>query len=486
MAKKYGNQVPRVGISPQYEYTDGNDAAELVKAYGYDLDPWQKTVINSWLGRDKTDKFTATACGLSVPRQNGKNALLEVRELYGIVTMGEAILHTAHEVKTARQAFNRLAAFFSDEKRYPELANMVKQIRRTNGQEEIELINGGAVKFSSRSNGANRGFTVDSVIFDEAQELTEEQFNALLPTLSAAPSGNRQFIYTGTPPTSSVRGEAFARIRKSAIEGLDSKCSWYEWSIEKIPPRDITLKELLKLAQDTNPALGYRLTKEFTKQEALQMSFDGFARERLGFWTETSTTRAISEALWSKTFIEQDKAPKDGLITFGVKFSPDGAFVSIAGCKHEDGNAYHVELISCAPIHEAFSFMKEFFNDKTRIEKTAGIAIDGRNGLGMLVNMLSENYYRQVIMIPSTKGCIDASAMFEQALYDGDVTHTNGKHGEQNELTNSALSAIKRPVGHDGGWIYGGETSTPLEAVALALWANKTTKIDPNRKAVVW
>lgn len=488
MARMYGTQKPRIKYAPSYAYTDGKDASELVKAYGYELDPWQKTIINSWLGRDKGDMFTATSCGISVPRQNGKNALLEVRELYGLVTMGEKILHTAHEVKTARKAFIRLASFFSNERKYPELAKMATAIRKTNGQEAIELENGGSVEFSSRSNGANRGFTVDSVIFDEAQELTDEQLNALLPTLAAAPSGNRQFIYTGTPPTGGARGEVFRRVRQSAIDETDNKLSWFEWSVENIPPKDITLEELVKLSFEHNPAMGYRLTPDFTRQEAIQMSLDGFSRERLGWWSSTSTSRAISEAMWNKTFIDPQTAPQDGLKTFGVKFSPDGTFVSLAGCKCEEGGVPHVELIMHEPLHSGINDVIEFLTDEKRIDETAGIAIDGKNGFGTLINALSSEYYREVLMIPSTKGCIDASAMFEQALYDEKVTHTNGEDGEQNALTESALNAIKRPMGRttDGGWIYGGEDSTPIEAVALALWANKTTTIDPTRKAIVW
>ena len=486
MARKYGIQTPRLEHVPAYAYSDGSDATQLVKAYGYTLDPWQKAVVKAWLGRDKQDKFTATSCGLSVPRQNGKNALLEVRELYGLVTMQEKILHTAHEVKTARQAFNRLAGFFSNEQQYPELANMVKHIRKTNGQEEIALTNGASIQFSSRSNGANRGFTVDSVVFDEAQELTDEQLNALLPTLAAAPSGNRQFIYTGTPPTSTVRGEVFRRVRQSAIDKTDKKCAWHEWSVEKLPARDVTIDELENLAMQTNPAMGYRLTREFTRQEAIQMSLDGFARERLGWWSETSTAKAISEPMWSQTYIKPEYAPQAGLKTFGVKFSADGQFVALAGCKREQDSPAHVELIIYKPIHEGLSCIIEFFSNTKRQDETAGIAIDGRSGTGALISALAEHYPKQAIMIPGTKGCVDASVMFEQALFQKELTHTNTDAGAQNELTQAALNAIKRPVGREGGWIYGGANSEPLEACTLALWANKTTRVDPTRRALVW
>lgn len=486
MTKKYGNQEPRIKLVPDYFMTDGEDAAELVKAYGYDLDPWQREICKSWFGRDEFYNYSATSCGLSVPRQNGKNALLEVRELYGLAVLHEKILHTAHEVKTARQAFLRLCSFFENENMYPELAELVKEIRRTNGQECISLTNGGIVYFSSRSSGANRGFTVDVVVYDEAQALTDEQQNALLPTLSASPSGKRQFIFTGTPPTPKDIGEVFRRVRQSAINKTDDKLAWHEWSIEKLPDKGTSIDELVDLAFETNPAMGYRLTPEFTKKEAIQMSLDGYARERLGWWSETATSMCISKVLWDASFIKPNEAPTNGKVTFGVKFSPDGSVVSMAACRYPEGGIPHVELICTKPLHEGLSWIIEFLSDETRAEKTAGIAIDGKNGAGVLYNAISPNYYRQVLMLPGTKGVIDSSVMFEQALSDKQITHTDDCEGSQEALTDSALTSIKRPIGRDGGWSYGGENSTPLEAATLALWANKTTKVDPERKALVW
>ena len=50
----------------------------------------------------------------------------------------------------------------------------------------------------------------------------------------------------------------------------------------------------------------------------------------------------------------------------------------------------------------------------------------------------------------------------------------------QEMLRESALSATKRPI--SGGWGFGGDNSTPIEACALALWGCKTSKRDPSKK----
>lgn len=486
MTERIGNQTPRIALEPKSAYSDGEDAAILVSAYGFDLDPWQKQVINVWLGRDKNDKFTATSCGLSVPRQNGKNALLEVRELYGLVSMGEKLLHTAHEVKTARKAFNRLCGFFENERQYPELAAMVKTIRKTNGQEAIELKNEGSVEFSARSRGAARGFTVDSVIFDEAQELSDEQLEALLPTLAAAPSGNRQFIYTGTPPAPNSRGEVFCRTRKTALDKEDPSLAWHEWSVENLPDKNVSIDDLVRFSYEVNPALGYRITSDFVRKEALQMSLDGFSRERLGWWQESLSTIAIAPQIWRETFIDPKDAPRGGIKTFGVKFSSDGVHVALAACRKTDDDKFHVECVKTGIQNEGLQWIVDFLSETTRADETAAIAIDGKSGTGYLFNELSRVYPRAALIVAGTKGVIDASSMFEQALREKNLTHTNTDDGAQDELDLCVANAIKRPIGNDGGWSYDGENSTPLESCALALYAAKITNRDPRRKAVVW
>ena len=161
-----GAQIPRYRIEPERVTTDGADAAALMAAYGNALDEWQQLVLDCWLGRDASGRYTVTSAGLAVPRQNGKNVCLEGREFFGMVINGEKILHTAHQVRTAKKSFNRLARMFTD-KRHPEVLELVKNIRYTNGEECIELLNGGSIEFSARSRQAARGFDgISLVVYD--------------------------------------------------------------------------------------------------------------------------------------------------------------------------------------------------------------------------------------------------------------------------------------------------------------------------------
>lgn len=471
-SKRYGEQRPRVQLEPPREYTDGGDAAELAAAYGLNLFPWQRTVIDAWLGRDADDLYTATSCGLAVPRQNGKNALLEVRELYGICCNEEKILHTAHQVKTVKKAFQRLASFFDNPREYPELAEMVVQIRRTNGEEAIHLCNGGSIEFSARSRSAARGFTVDAVVFDEAQELTDDQFEAIMSTMSAAPSGNRQLIYTGTPPGPSSPGEVFPRVRGIALSGEATRQVWHEWSVEEIG--DVFDRDRWYAC---NPSMGYLLDEDFTETECKQMSSDGFARERLGWWISEGQSRVIKDSEWKQLAIENP--PKQGRLAFGVKFSPDGAHVSLAACRVPSEGSPHVELIDYQPMSKGVTWLADWLIE--RKDSAAIIVVDGKSHTDELIAQLREGGVSPKAIKTPTAGEVVASATrFLSAVKEKRVTHF-----AQPALDHVVLNARKRAVGKNGGWSWDGVAdvdASPLEAVSYAYWGDMTTKRRPGRK----
>ena len=47
-------------------------------------------------------------------------------------------------------------------------------------------------------------------------------------------------------------------------------------------------------------------------------------------------------------------------------------------------------------------------------------------------------------------------------------------------MRESAVTSVKRSIA--GGWGFGGDNSTPIEAAALALWGAKNSKRDPAKK----
>ena len=469
-----GSQTPRIQIEPSRTFTDGKDAALLMRAYGCQLDEWQQMVLDCWLGKDESGRYTTTSAGLSLPRQNGKNVCLEAREFFGMVVNGEKILHTAHQVRTSKKSFRRLAGMFTD-KKHPEITDIVKNIRYTNGEECIELDNGGTIEFSARSRQAARGFDgISLVVFDEAQELMDDQVEAIMATLSASATGTRQLIYTGTPPYPNCPGEVFRRRRQVCTDSPSSHDAWHEWSvdaesIDKINTQDKTLWYMC------NPALGIRLEEEFTAEEMRSMSPDGFARERLGWWMpqlEHALDYAIDGNQWAKC---KSDAPKpEGKTAYGVKFSADGSTVSLCGAViPKDGKA-RISLIEMRPTAMGTQWLADWLN--ARYNQASCVVIDGRNGVDVLVDKIASTWkYKGSVIRPNAKEIIASVSMLTDALAEESVTWYAG----QEILNDSATTSTKRPIA--GGWGFGGENPTPIEACALALYGAKTCKRDPNR-----
>ena len=470
-----GSQEPRIKVEPQRSSTDGHDAALLMREYGCTLDEWQADVLDCWLGKDENGRYNVTSAGLALPRQNGKNVCLEAREFYGLVVNGEKILHTAHQVRTAKKSFRRLAAMFTD-KRHPEVTDIVKQIRYTNGEESIELDNGGVIEFSARSRQAARGFDgISLVVYDEAQELTDDQVEAIMATLSASATGTRQIIYTGTPPYPGCPGEVFRRRRTVTTTEAGKYDCWHEWSVEADSVSEINITDS-SLWYMTNPALGIRLSEDFTSEEMRTMSADGFARERLGWWSPVVTHEeeyAIPREIWDACSSEDLKP--DGKTAYGVKFSPDGATVSLCGAVIPSVGSARISLIETQPTGRGIQWLADWLNE--RYSKACCVVIDGRNGVDVLVEQIAKTWRMKGSVIrPTTKDVIAAVSTLTNSLNEETVTW----YYQQEALRDSAITSIKRPIG--GGWGFGGENSTPIEAASLALWGAKNSKRDPSRK----
>lgn len=469
-----GSQEPRINVEPNRTETDGKDAALLMSAYGYELDPWQQAVIDCWLGKEN-GKYNVTSAGLALPRQNGKNVCLEAREFFGLVINGEKILHTAHQVRTSKKSFRRLAAMFTD-KRHPEVTDIVKQIRYTNGEECIELDNGGVIEFSARSRQAARGFDgISLVVYDEAQELTDDQVEAIMATLSASATGTRQLIYTGTPPYPGCPGDVFRRRRKASMDDPGKHDAWHEWSVEAKSINDINVEDV-SLWYMTNPALGIRLDEEFTAAEMKTMSADGFARERLGWWVpelEHTENYAIPMRAWDACASMQPKP--EGKTAYGVKFTADGAEVALCGAVMDADGFSRIELIDRRPTGLGVQWLAEWLN--ARSDKACCVVIDGRNGVDVLVEKIAASWrFRDSIIRPTAKNVIGAVSMLTDAINTQSVTW----YQKQDDLRESAITSVKRPI--SGGWGFGGDNSAPIEACALAYWGVKTSKRNPGKK----
>lgn len=215
-----GARQPRYRSVPPAPTSAGPEAIELAASAGLLLDPWQQDVLTAALGERPDGRWAASRVAVIVPRQNGKGAILEARELAGLYLFGERLItHTAHRVDTSLEHFTRMRALIEGT---PDLAAELDDIVDTHGKEGLVLQGGRRLNFKARSKGSGRGFTGDCVVLDEAYYLYD--LGGLIPTMSARP--NPQLWYTSSAPLARIesdrlrhlckRGRAAARAQSEA------------------------------------------------------------------------------------------------------------------------------------------------------------------------------------------------------------------------------------------------------------------------------
>ena len=459
-----GSQTPSVRVTPEYVYTDGEDAVKILAASKLYVDPWQANVLNDWMGRTDDDIWSAPTCGLSVPRQNGKTLDTSGRIASGMVMYGEWVVYTAHLQKTATETFMELKGIFESRG----LRKYIKEIKNALGREQIILKNGARVVFVARTRNGGRGLHGDCLVFDEAQELTSEQQASFLPAISA--SKNPQTIYLGTPPDENCVGDVFRRIRERAINGESTTTAWTEYSVKEIGD----VSDRARWAE-ANPALGRRMRESTVAAELEQMDPDTFARERLGWWSPVDNAKdyAIDREKWKACASDQLKP--EGKTAYGIKFSSDGSSVALCGAVCPKNEKARISLIELQPTGRGIQWLADWLNE--RYNTASCVVIDGKNGVDVLNEKITPVWKNKMSVIrPSGKDVIAAASQLVNELNEQTVTW----YSKQDILNDSAINSVKRPI--SGGWGFGGDDSAPIEAAALALWGCRTSKRDPTRK----
>lgn len=474
------NQRPRLHVAPKADSTFGDLAAGFSSDYDLTLDPWQQLVLDDWLSVT-AGLWSSLDCGLSCPRQNGKNGILEVRELFGMVGRGEKFLHTAHEVKTARKAFKRLQHFFGKRvddpaAKFPELNALVVELRNVNGQEAIYLRNGGSVEIVARSKNSGRGFTADVLVIDEAQEMSDEDLEALLSTTSAAPLGNPQWIFTGTPPGPKANGEVFTRTRTVALGDGPVRTCWHEWSACDPGGLDGIDLDDQDVWHATNPSLGAGRAGELQltviEGERAKFSAAGFARERLGVWEVQSVgEQIIPGALWGVCGL--DEVIPEGRVAYAIDASPDLASASIAA---SDGNAV-VVLENHPGVAWLPSKLAEII-----AEKPGTVGLDPKGPISALLVDLAEHDIEWSEVTPQEHA--QACGGLLAAVLNG----RGVRHESQPILDAAVTGATRRPYGD--AWAWNRRTAkvdiSPLVAVTLARWLALSANEQPSFVGASW
>lgn len=495
-----GALKPRVEHHPEYVFSYGAEAAELMKRAGRPLDAWQVDAVTLMTAVRGDGKWACFECCEWVSRQNGKGAILEARALAGFLLLGEElIMWSAHEYKTAMEAFRRVKAIVralgikvkeNDDNLWLVDGILVK-FQNTNGEEALERLDTGArIKFIARSAGSGRGFSGDLNIIDEAFAYTAEQHAALLYTVSARP--NPQFIYTSSPPLKGDSGEIMYELRRRGDRTAPRKRPWQQdpslayrdWGLAgELEDLDGVDVDDLANAAATNPALGAPrpsgITLETIERE-LRSDRLGYPRERLGIWPREirkSQNGPISDELWRDQICQVRERPTDVALAVQVSYRRTHTAIVAVGARSGGGLLTSiVDYRRHGPwVVDRVAELKAKYNPiaiAVQDKGPTGSLLEEMAKVGLLPSEDRERPMRGDLAIPWSDDVADAYGLYVDAANERRLWHL-----DEAPLNVALTTAQTRPLSGGTAWDYRDDAAAPLIGSTLALWAY-VTRVD--------
>ncbi len=462
------NQKPTLLVHPPYETSKGYQVDTLSEHLGMPLDPWGSLLMNVWCGETPEGMWASKVVATCLSRQNGKSTLVMMRMLTGALLFNEkVILYSAHRSDLVRHFFTAFSNFIQEN---PTLKKRVVKLFSSDGRQYIDLRreDGGTsrILFSVRTAGFSRGLSVDLLIVDEAQDLSFDMLESMLPSQAAVPKA--QMILIGTVPGMDANGEVFTRYHDAAKSGTSTNLAWAEWSA----PEGSDLDDV-KIWERVNPAFGIRISEATIRAEREVSSDFGFAKERLSIWSSTTSPQVIPPEMWTAQELDISdplaEIVSDRAIAIDTSLDRSKTSVAVAGMNIEGD--YVIALLEQFDHPEsAVNFVANF----VAANDIRAVVVDAQSQAGTLVDLLKRRKVRATVT--SERDMAAACGSIYDGAIDGWLYHIG-----QYQLTQALGQARKRPLLNGAAWAWNRKSEDsdicPLIAVTLALYGSMHSRV---------
>lgn len=473
---------PRLYRVNEYDDTIGDIALELAPTMGYELLAWQADLVRDMGAIGPGHRWAHPRCAMSIPRQQGKSAVLIVWVAVLAAVAGYKVLWTDHNYSTTLEMLARFRDIFGA--RPGDLSRGIARWRRElvevcsqTGQEWMRFRSGGVIQFSTRTKSSRLGFSFDVVVYDEAQELTGVHTQVINPTTTSGDKHNLQLIYAGTPTRAGSFAGVFRGVRSQAWEGGEKAQDllWLEYGVSEVG--DIWDRRRWRKVM---PSLGFHADETAIATGMKDMDVLGAAQEYLGYWLPgSSVVPAIDPQDWAagSLALADAPAPAEGdVVCLAACVSADGAECCIAACVRPEEGPCHVELAKIGPMAEGVTDYAEWL--AARFKRVAAVVVDGRRDGAEMVRQLESFGVRGKRFSEAGQADVgEACACLLEATRAGTVTHA-----AQPQLDAAALNCPRKQAGKSWEFADGADGGAcRMEAAALALKGALGAK--PRRKA---
>ena len=455
------SEVARHLVLPQGIVTTGFPAVrETCLQLKIVFDPWQEGAGSAILGKRSDGLYASDAIVLSIPRQVGKTFLIgAIIFALCLNTPDSLVLWTAHRSPTANETYQSMKAMCQR----PELAAHIESASAPAGNGVIKFHNGSRILFGAREQGFGRGFAkVAIIVFDEAQILTQNALDDMIPATNQA--ANPLIIYVGTPPKPTDPGEVFTSLRRDALAGESADTLYIEIAAD--PDAEPTDREQWR---KMNPSYPKRTSARAILRMKKNLSPESFRREAMGIWDELAKSYAFGAGAWESCALDEDPGPVVDSIALSV--SMDRKFSSIGAA----GMASDRLLVGAVARREGTGWLVP---EARRIHQEHGVPVVVARSAADLIPALEAVGFvaNQSLIIARAGDTQDACAQ----IYDR-VQQRTLAHAKHADLDESVYGAHRRNIGDR--WVWDRKNSetdvSMLEAVTLAAWGASKQQVQP-------
>ena len=443
-------------------------AIDYAAAVGYELDEWQQDMVRWSFVRRRDGLWSARDYGIEVPRQNGKNIVLEVIEVVALFALGEdLVIHSAHRTDVSHEHFLSLKTHIEST---PDLMEQMPNrpnngFITANGKESIELANGNRLLFKSRQSGSGRGPRPKRLVFDEALILSTTAVGDMAPGMTA--QRNPQIIFASSPPKSD--SSMLHGLRKRAMEPAEGDRLFYAaWNNP-----DSTDPDDQDAWYRVNPSLGYgRMTEESLNANRRLMTFEDFIREHIGIPEPPDDEQhAIDLARWSElAYVLDDPATELSDERIGIDAAGGLRSVTFGqAARHVATNGLYVQWRAHLERNER--------HDRRPLKtRTIEVAVKLCEAYGPLVVRANSPVLAWRVEMEnagvtfdelSTPDYAAACGYIQDAVEEGTIRHRN-----QPEMNNAVAGLGTKPAGDGEVWSHRKSSANiaPFVAVTCALY----------------
>lgn len=460
-----GNTEPRLETPDLGLPSHGQQFIDFCKRIDFPLLPWQEYLAHKLLQYKDDGRWAHPEAGIVIARQQGKSTFMSLLILWKMYDLGEKLqVATAHKLTTSSEIFYKIDQIIQAT---PELLDRFHKKYESKGSQEIRLKTGERYLVRANNSAARGIAAVDTIYMDEIREYHDMDVWSSMRYTQMSSKNPMVIVLSNAGDQHSIVLNKLRERAMAAIAGSDDKIAWFEWSATPETPVDDSPAFWAGIRQ-ANPSLGYTVHPDNIR--AVLHDDESIIRtEVLCQWVSV-VNPAINPGAWAACASKDAKLNRDDSTWMAIDLSPDRKSAALIGAQQR-GDKFVVALLATFsnPVNIDDKQMANEVAEWVRKYSTETVAYSRQTAGAVAARLAPAG-----INITPIDG-----ALYGQACDEMLSAITSGRliHGDQQELNQQVLSAVKLPF-KDGGWYLGRKASNAVicATVAMAMVSHFATR----------